>query len=89
MTVVTRDAVAAFIFGGAFLASWITEQACGTSWEHCPALAWQPLSAGDLPLKSHYHGAPVLLDGLGDPALSVGSLQVRLPPAKKGPSHAG
>ena len=87
MTIVTRDAVAAFIFVGAFLASWITEQACGTSWEHCAPLAWQPLSAADFHYRTHYHCVPVSPNGLGDPALSIGSLQVRLQPRQHKPQH--
>lgn len=72
----TRDAAAAVIFVVPFFASWITELACGPSWENCAPLAWVPLSAADVPYSHHYHCIPKP-DGLGDPALSVGSLQVR------------
>lgn len=72
----TRDIVAAVIFVVPFFASWITELACGASWENCAPLAWVPLSAADVPYSQHYHCTPKP-DGLGDPALSVGSLQVR------------
>ena len=64
-----RDAVAAFLFVGAFVASFVTEQVCGVSSEYC-IVEWPEMDD----LHARYHCQPGQ-DGLGDPALSVGSLQ--------------
>ena len=64
-----RDAVASFVFVGAFVASFVVEQVCGVSSEYC-FVEWPEM---DETLGQH-HCKPGE-DGLGDPALSVGSLQ--------------
>ena len=64
-----RDAVAAFLFVGAFVASFVTEQVCGVSSEYC-IVDWPEM---DETLGQHY--CEPGKGGLGDPALSVGSLQ--------------
>ena len=68
-----RDAVAIFIYGGAFLASIISEGVCGASSEHC-FVNWLSSTPTDLDF-ARYHCNPQTDRGLGDHALSVGSLQ--------------
>lgn len=69
-----RDWAAIFIFGGSFLASILSEQLCGRYSEYCPVY-WQPTTPGSM-AYARYHCQPKSEKSLGDPALSVGSLQL-------------
>lgn len=64
-----RDAAAVFLFVGAFVASFVTEQVCGVSSEYC-IVEWPETDE----VLGQHHCEPGN-DGLGDPALSVGSLE--------------
>lgn len=69
-----RDWAAIFIFGGSFLASILSEQLCGRYSEYCPVY-WQPTTP-EGSVHARYHCQPKSDNSLGDPALSVGSLQL-------------
>ena len=69
-----RDWAAIFIFGGSFLASILSEQLCGRYSEYCPVY-WQPTTS-EGSVNARYHCQPKSDNSLGDPALSVGSLQL-------------
>lgn len=68
-----RDWAALFIFGGTFVAAIVSEGVCGTYSEHC-VVNWITSTPTDLEF-ARYHCQPEVDRGLGDPALSVGSLQ--------------